>query len=291
MQKSCRRLPKSPVWDEFPVMGHATGVESQGGYVNTMISMFRSGAAGIALLALTLHGFAFHAAAAAADAAPAKKNRSYFENRGDIVWEVGSTREKLICLTFDDGPDPVQTPAILDLLKKYGAKATFFVTGVQAARHPELIRREVQEGHELGNHTHRHRIFRNPSMEAVRSELDEAERAIVGAGGVRSRLFRPPGGYYDQTIVDAAHEAGYRVVMWSWHQDTRDWSRPGVQKITRKVLDNARPGDIVLFHDHVNRTQTIAALERILPELRQRDFQFVTVSELLRSAPSSGPAN
>jgi polysaccharide deacetylase family sporulation protein PdaB len=243
---------------------------------------------------LTLLAAALIAAAGphpAEAAAPARKDRTYFESRGEIVWEVSSAREKLICLTFDDGPDPEQTPAILDLLKRYGAKATFFVTGAQAKRYPELIRRETLEGHELGNHTYHHRIFRHPSADDVRSELDEAERAIVAAAGTRSRLFRPPGGYYDQTIVAAAKERGYQVVMWSWHQDTRDWSHPGVNRIVRKVLDNARPGDIVLFHDRVKRTQTIAALERILPELQRRDFQFVTVSELLRSAPTGGRAD
>jgi peptidoglycan/xylan/chitin deacetylase (PgdA/CDA1 family) len=224
----------------------------------------------------------------AAQAAPVKHDRSYFERRGDIVWEVASSREKLICLTFDDGPDPEQTPAILDLLKRYDAKATFFITGEQALQHPEVVRREIEEGHELGNHTQHHIIFRHPSPAVVRSELDEAEQAIQAAAGVRSRLFRPPGGYYDQVMVDAARTAGYQVVMWSWHQDTRDWARPGVGRIVRKVLDNARPGDIVLFHDRVKGTQTVAALERILPELQQRDFQMVTVSELLRSAPSSG---
>jgi polysaccharide deacetylase family sporulation protein PdaB len=245
-------------------------------------------------LRLTLLASALIAAAGphpAEAAAPARKDRFYFERRGEIVWEVASAREKMICLTFDDGPDPKQTPVILDLLKQYGAKATFFVTGAQAKRYPELIRREALEGHELGNHTYHHRIFHRPSMDAVRSELEEAERAIVAAAGVRSRLFRPPGGYYDQTIVDAAKDGGYQVVMWSWHQDTRDWTHPGVDRIVRKVLDNARPGDIVLFHDRVRRTQTIAALERILPELQQRDFRFVTVSELLRSAPGGGRAD
>lgn len=227
-------------------------------------------------------------ASAEAHGNPGRKDRTYFEQRGDIVWEVASAREKLICLTFDDGPDPEQTPVILDLLHKYGAHATFFVTGIQAMEHPELLRREVREGHEIGNHTYHHKFFRHPSRDAVLRELSEAEQAIVDASGKRSRLFRPPGGYYDQTIVDAAREAGYQVIMWSWHQDTRDWSRPGVGRIVSKVLGNARPGDIVLFHDHVDGTQTISALEQILPELQKRDFQFVTVSELLRAAPSSG---
>jgi polysaccharide deacetylase family sporulation protein PdaB len=216
------------------------------------------------------------------------KDRTYFEERGDIVWEVASAREKLICLTFDDGPDPEQTPAILDLLRTYGAHATFFVTGVQAKQHPELLLREVQEGHEIGNHTYHHKFFRRPSAETVLRELSEAEQVIVTATGKKPHLFRPPGGYYDQTIVDASREAGYRIILWSWHEDTKDWARPGVGRIAGKVLGNARPGDIVLLHDHVERTQTIAALEQILPELQHRGYRFVTVSELLRSAHVDG---
>jgi peptidoglycan-N-acetylglucosamine deacetylase len=225
-------------------------------------------------------------ASAEALAEPMRKDRAYFEQRGEIIWEVGSASEKLICLTFDDGPDPEQTPAILDLLRRYGAHATFFVTGIQAKQHPELLQREIKEGHEIGNHTYNHIFFRHPSADAVKRELEEAEQAIVAASGQRPQLFRPPGGYYNQTIVDAARQAGYQIVMWSWHEDTEDWKRPGVGRIANKVLGNARPGDIVLFHDRVKRTQTIAAMERILPELEQRGYQFVTVSELLRTVPS-----
>lgn len=214
-------------------------------------------------------------------AAP-KKDRPYYENRGEIVWEV-PTEEKLIALTFDDGPDPADTPQILDLLKQYDVKATFFLIGTKAERYPELVQREAAEGHELANHTYRHTYFNKKIPERrIRDELTKAQDAIHRISGQKPHLFRPPGGYYNETLVQTAKKEGFTVIMWSWHMDTLDWDTPGVNKITSKVLNNARNGDIVLFHDYVEgKTETIEALKKILPELKQRGYRFVTVSELL----------
>jgi polysaccharide deacetylase family sporulation protein PdaB len=220
---------------------------------------------------------------------PQKKERSYFEARGEVVWEVPMDK-KWIALTFDDGPDSDQTAEILDLLKQYRAKATFFVIGAQVRLHPEIARREAEEGHELANHSFHHRMLQRASAEKIKAEIDEAEQTIFEASGIHSRLFRPPGGYYNETIVNTARDAGYTVIMWSWHQDTRDWARPGVKRIVDKVLNNARPGDIVLFHDRVEGSQTIKALKEILPELRQRGYEFVTVSDLLNYSKKSNEA-
>jgi polysaccharide deacetylase family sporulation protein PdaB len=214
-------------------------------------------------------------------AAP-KKGRPYYEKRGEVVWEV-PTEEKVIALTFDDGPDPEDTPHILDLLQQYGAKATFFVIGEKVERYPELIKREAAEGHELANHTYKHTYFNGPIKEStMRDELLRAEEAILKISGQKPHSFRPPGGYYNELLVQTAKKEGYMVVMWSWHINTMDWNTPGVDKITSKVLNNTRNGDIVLFHDYVEgKTQTIEALERILPELQRRGYRFVTISELL----------
>ncbi|SDE14957.1 polysaccharide deacetylase family sporulation protein PdaB [Paenibacillus sp. UNCCL117] len=209
-------------------------------------------------------------------------SRSYYEERGEVVWEVPSD-EKIIALTFDDGPDEKDTPAILDLLKQYEARATFFVVGKRVEEFPELVKREVDEGHEIANHTYSHTYFRKKMPDTrIEEQLMKAEHVIENATGKKTKLFRPPGGYYSENVVRAAKKSGYLVVMWSWHQDTEDWDTPGVGKIVNKVLNNARNGDIVLFHDHVEgRTQTIEALKQILPELKARGYRFVTVSELL----------
>ncbi|WP_018130164.1 polysaccharide deacetylase family protein [Effusibacillus pohliae] len=218
------------------------------------------------------------------------KGRFYFEARGDVVWDV-PTDQKVIALTFDDGPNPRYTPQILDLLKQHHAKATFFVTGLRVQKYPELAKREVLEGHELGNHTYSHPSMRQISSEKLQDELTKANQVINHVTGQQTHLFRPPGGHYDETIVNTAKQAGYMVVMWSWDQDTRDWGRPGAEKIVRTVLSNIHNGDIVLFHDHGgNRNQTIAALREILPELQQRGYRFVTISELLHMKETTKPS-
>ena len=208
--------------------------------------------------------------------------RIYYEERGEVVWEV-STDHKVIALTFDDGPNPEFTPQILDVLKKHQAKATFFVIGSRIEKYPELAQREVQEGHELANHSYHHPGMSRISSVKLREEILQAQEVIFSTTGQRPKAFRPPGGVYNDNIVNTAKEAGYMVVMWCWDQDTRDWKRPGVRKIVDRVVSNAHNGSIVLFHDHGgDRSQTVKALEEIVPELKKRGFEFVTVSELLQ---------
>lgn len=210
-----------------------------------------------------------------------EKGRKYYEERGEVVWDV-KTEQKVIALTFDDGPNPAYTPQILDLLKQYNARCTFFLVGQRVKKFPQIARRIVAEGHEAGNHTFSHPYLHRSGAERIKDEIAKGGETIYAATGQKPKLFRSPGGYYNDKIVHESKSAGYKMIMWSWHQDTRDWSDPGVKKIVGKVLRNARKGDIVLFHDHGgDRRQTINALKEILPELQKRGFQFVTVSELL----------
>jgi polysaccharide deacetylase family sporulation protein PdaB len=228
-----------------------------------------------------LHSIHAHAQSAFT---PVKKDRYYYEKRGDVVWEVKTDRP-LIALTFDDGPDPGQTNAILDLLKQYEARCTFFVVGKRVDAFPATAQRIVSEGHEIANHTYNHTYFQNSSPQQIEADLKKTEEAIRRATGQHSVLFRPPGGMFNEKLVTTANSLGLKPIIWSWHQDTKDWIRPGVAQITNKVLRNAHNGDIVLFHDHIEgKSQTIKALETILPELARRGFQFVTVSELMRDA-------
>lgn len=219
--------------------------------------------------------------------APVKKDRYFYEKRGEIVWEV-PTEDKKIALTFDDGPYPDTTDKILDLLKKYDAKATFFVLGNKVERYPETIKREVAEGHEIANHTFNHVYFmRSISKATIMDEIVKTDKAIESLTGKKPLLFRPPGGYYNEQSIQIAKTLGYTTIMWSWHQDTNDWRSPGVNRIINKVLNNARNGDIVLMHDYIpGSLQTVKALETILYELDKRGFEFVTVTELMKGMTS-----
>jgi polysaccharide deacetylase family sporulation protein PdaB len=194
------------------------------------------------------------------------------------------TDKPWIALTFDDGPDPLETPEILDVLKKYNANATFFVIGEQGHKYPDIIQREVSEGHEIANHSFSHRDFRRLSENGIKQEISKSDDEIYSITGQHTKLFRPPEGYYNKLIVQLAEQAGYTVILWTWYQDSKDWSKPGVPKIVNRVISNAHPGDIVLFHDRISgRSQTVKALNAILPELQKQGYKFVTVSELIGS--------
>lgn len=204
-----------------------------------------------------------------------------YEQQGQLIFDLPVT-EKVIALTFDDGPHAVYTPQILDLLAAYDAKATFFVIGSRMKRYSDIIHRQVAEGHEHANHTYTHKRFRALSKDDIQQEIRQMANEYKALTGKDVTLFRPPGGHYNDKVVNVAIEEGYQVVMWSWHQDSRDWSKPGVSKIIENVLSNTRPGDIVLFHDSGgNRKQTVEALKVILPALKEAGYRMVTVSELL----------
>lgn len=208
--------------------------------------------------------------------------RGKLEETGHVIWNI-KTNKKLIALTFDDGPHPVYTSQILDLLAAYKAKATFFVVGSRVKKYPELAKREIEEGHEIANHTYNHLYRQRMDEKTLKEELERTDEMIYETTGVYPVFYRPVGGYYNDLIIKTAVDKKLRVIMWSWHQDSRDWSRPGVKKIITNVLDDYRPGDIVLFHDSGgNRSQTIAALKVIIPTMQRAGYEFVTISELLR---------
>lgn len=199
----------------------------------------------------------------------------------EVVWNV-NTDQKLIALTFDDGPNPIYTPQILDLLKAYEAKATFFVLGKRVQMYPTIAIREVNEGHEIANHTFDHHYLKNASSQELIDEIRQTQEVIFDVTEQIPHVFRPPGGYYNKALLQLTYEDKLTVVMWSWYQDTKDWKRPGVDKIVHTVLSNVHNGDIVLFHDlQGDCTQTVEALKQILPELKQQGYQFLTVTDLI----------
>lgn len=186
---------------------------------------------------------------------------------------------KRIALTFDDGPHYKYTEQILDILKKYDVRATFFTVGTNVHRFPELIQRELSEGHEVANHTYSHRHMAELSEDEFRQEIEAWEEVIYKEHGYSSELFRPPEGILTDSERQTVEAMGYNVILWTI--DTRDWAHNKVERIVDSVLKEARDGSVVLFHDFVSgESPTPEALEIIIPKLREIGYEFVTVSEL-----------
>ncbi len=199
--------------------------------------------------------------------------------------DVGA--DKVIALTFDDGPWPTTTDQVLDILAQYGAKATFFTIGQQIDDYPEATKRIVDEGHQLCTHTWDHADGSGQGVNLTYMSAEEqiaevtkgydAIKAITGQEA--SRVIRAPGGnYYDDIIWTLEPYVDAEI---GWNVDTQDWSRPGANAIAQSIL-SAKPGDVVLMHDGGgDRSQTVEALRIALPQLIERGYSFVTMDELI----------
>ncbi len=200
----------------------------------------------------------------------------------NLVWYV-QTDEPVIALTFDDGPDPKYTPQVLETLRRFGAKATFFVIGRNVEQYPDVLKQVAADGHEIGNHTYSHPLrLRKEGNGEVAQQLTKTAELVAQLTGQQTRVFRPPGGAYNGNLVGVAKSLGYEVIIWSWTTNPSDAYAPGVAQIVHRVTDDAAPGDIVLLHDGNPHPQTVNALPEILRILSEKGFRFVTVSELLR---------
>jgi peptidoglycan-N-acetylglucosamine deacetylase len=185
-------------------------------------------------------------------------------------------RKNALALTIDDGPHPTWTPKVLDLLAEHGVRATFSIVGAQAQAYPKLVRRVVRAGHGLCNHSMTHpQPFGTRSNAAIRREIVGAQAAISDAAGKEPDLFRSPGGSWTEAVLDITDELGLTPVGWS--VDPRDWSLPGTTAIEHTLL-TARAGDILLCHDGGgNRSQTVTALDAVLPQLQDEGLRFVVL--------------
>jgi peptidoglycan/xylan/chitin deacetylase (PgdA/CDA1 family) len=207
---------------------------------------------------------------------------SNFTRDAGVSFSRVSVDEPYVAITFDDGPHPRNTPRLLDMLRERNIKATFYVIGRNVGMHPEITRRIVAEGHEIGNHTFTHPNLTKLGDSAVRAELDKTKAAIAKATGVRPRTMRPPYGALLQRQRAWIHEEyGYPTIMWS--VDPRDWQRPGPSVVTSRILAGTTPGAIVLAHDL--HAPTIDAMPATLDGLLRKGYKFVTVSQLLAMKP------
>jgi peptidoglycan/xylan/chitin deacetylase (PgdA/CDA1 family) len=188
---------------------------------------------------------------------------------------------KAVALTFDDGPWPGSTDAVLARLKTADAKATFFMLGRQVKNRPELAARVLAAGMEVGDHSYSHKLLAHAPRKVVTSEIAWGADAIKNALGIRPVWYRPAGGSTSGFVYREAKRLGLRVVLWTI--DPHDYLKPGARVIARRVLNNVRPGAVILMHDGGgDRSQTVAALKIVLHGLKARGYSMVTMSQLYR---------
>lgn len=191
------------------------------------------------------------------------------------TYYMANTKEKVLALTFDDGPDPIDTPEILDILKAKNVRATFFVLGQAAQENPDLLKRLIKEGHEIGNHSFKHDYQQRRLVE----EIKKTDQEVFVSTGVHTYFYRPPGGFLSKSQLESVTKNGHIVALWS--VDSKDWRNPGIKQIIENVTKNAFPGGIILLHDGgYQRTQTVKALGPMIDALKERGYRLITLSEL-----------
>lgn len=196
------------------------------------------------------------------------------------------TKEKVVALTFDDGPNPPHTNELLEVLKKHEVQATFFVLGKYVQNYPDIIKQIYNAGHELGNHTWTHNYMIFKSTNTVRKEIESTDKAIKDLGYTGVIYFRAPHGAKLISLPMVLSQQNrphilFNVIGW-------DWTRPGVEKIVNNVMKSVKPGSIILLHDgdgakdKADRSQTVKATDIIIQKLKEQNYKIVTVTELLK---------
>ncbi|MFM8365574.1 MAG: polysaccharide deacetylase family protein [Verrucomicrobiota bacterium] len=205
----------------------------------------------------------------------------------------------ILALTFDDGPHPKNTPRLLDLLKERGVKATFYVIGQNVVQYPEIARRIVEEGHEIGNHSYTHPALPKLSAARVTEEISKTNEAIQQAAGVLPTTMRPPYGATNAALTKRLNEE-FQLPLILWSVDPLDWKIRKASHVSSHILQNATPGAIILAHDI--HPSTVDAMPSTIDGLLAKGYKFVTVSELIaldrpetpgvpaNSAPAAQPA-
>ncbi|WP_338554601.1 polysaccharide deacetylase family protein [Paenibacillus sp. KS-LC4] len=188
--------------------------------------------------------------------------------------------QKLVALTFDDGPDGRYTPAILDILKKKGVKATFFVVGVQVKKDPEVLQRIVDEGHEIGNHTTHHKDLTKLTKSQIWEEITTTDKLIQDVVGFAPNRVRAPYGAVNSTVKQLMKEKGRELV--SWNVDTRDWAGTSVAVMKRNISEHTKPGGIILMHSFGGKgiKNTVDMLPDVIDSLHKKGYTFVTIDEM-----------
>ncbi|MFG1843539.1 polysaccharide deacetylase family protein [Micromonospora sp. NPDC049175] len=206
----------------------------------------------------------------------------------EVVWS-GRTSQRLVALTFDDGPAPQWTPMVLDTLARHQVPATFFMVGTQVRRHADVVRDRLAE-HEVGNHSWEHRDLAELDATEAYDDLRRSHDAIADLTGTQPTLLRPPYGHLGGSVLHAAARLDYRLVLWSLQMVERDFPDDPAGH-ARRIVTEVRPGTIVLGHDVGAHRRLVAlrGLTDMISGLRSRGYTFVTVSALLRASVAPTP--
>lgn len=232
--------------------------------------------------AKTILDRAMSASAQSITAATVQMNEVPKPFQGTIIYQAKlKANEKVIALTFDDGPSPKNTAQILEILKKNNIKATFFMVGQMVKYFPQVAKQVAADGHVIGNHTWHHWYFQMDGATAS-SEIDRTADIIYKTTGEKTTLFRPPGGFLNNGLAQYAKNEKYAVMMWSEQSGDAERRSPQVPGLVTNVLKQAKPGAIVLLHDGGgNRSKSVKALPEMIAGLKAQGYRFVTIPQLL----------
>ncbi|MBZ9686997.1 polysaccharide deacetylase family protein [Clostridium estertheticum] len=196
-----------------------------------------------------------------------------------VIFLNGPTKEKVVSLSFDDGPDSKITPEILDILKKYNIRANFFFIGESAKANPEVVKRAFNEGHLILNHSYTHADLSKLSSQDITKELTSTDNILYKLIGKKPSIVRPPYGAIDNNVINVFRENNYKMAIWSL--DTFDWSQKEKDHIVDTVINNVRPGEIILMHSNADKIATAEALPQIIEKLKAKGYQIKTISDML----------
>jgi peptidoglycan/xylan/chitin deacetylase (PgdA/CDA1 family) len=195
---------------------------------------------------------------------------------------IKTSSDKVVALSFDDGPDEKWTPKILDILKEQNVKATFFLVGTQVKKHPDMVKRILAEGHDISNHSWDHKDLTKLTPQAMSDEIKNTSEAIFEAAGVYPNLCRAPYGATNSSVKEVAKTQG--CVMVGWQVDTRDWAGDSVDTMMKAVRSQVRPGAVVLEHSFGGKnsdlSNTVALLPQMISYLKSEGYSIVKVSDL-----------
>lgn len=200
----------------------------------------------------------------------------------DNVYYHYKTVKPYLSLTFDDGPDKVQTLKVLSILKKYDIKATFFMVGEKIEYQKDVLKEVYKQGHEIGNHFYGHENINKLSKKEIKESIIKTNELIYSTIGINPNVLRPPYGIVNEDLKEVCKELDMSIILWTSDKDSKDWDNTPESKIISNVTSKVSSGDIFLFHDgNPKLNNTISAIDIIIPQLIKKGYQWVNISALI----------